>query len=71
MAIQVTINGITGSSPYDIYICQSNGTNCFYISTISMVPYIFDIPEPYNTATSYMVKVIDNNNCLITGIESI
>ena len=71
MAIQVTINGITGSSPYDIYICQSNGTNCFYISTISTVPYIFDIPEPYNTATSYMVKVIDNNNCLITGIESI
>lgn len=71
MAIQVTINGITGSSPYDVYICQSNGTNCFYISTISTVPYIFDIPEPYNTATSYMVKVIDNNNCLITGIESL
>lgn len=71
MAIQVTINAITGTSPYDIYICQSNGTNCFYISTITTTPYVFDIPEPYNTATSYMVKVIDNNNCLITGIESL
>lgn len=71
MAIQVTINAITGTSPYDIYICQSNGTNCFYISTITTIPYVFDIPEPYNTATSYMVKVIDNNNCLITGIESL
>lgn len=71
MAIQVTINAITGTSPYDIYICQSNGTNCFYISTITTTPYVFDIPEPYNTVTSYMVKVIDNNNCLITGIESL
>jgi hypothetical protein len=71
MAIQVTINSITGNSPFDIYICQSNGTNCFYISTILTTPYIFDIPEPYNTATSYMVKVIDNNNCQTTGIESL
>jgi len=71
MAIQVTINGITGTSPFDIYICQSNGTNCFYMTTISSTPYVFDIPEPYNTATTYMVKVIDNNNCQVTGIQSV
>lgn len=71
MAIQVTIDGITGTSPYDIYLCQSNGTGCFYISTISVIPYIFDIPEPYNNSTSYMVKVIDANNCVVTGVESL
>lgn len=71
MAVQVTISSITGSSPYDIYICQSGGTGCFYITTTSTVPYVFDIPTPYNTSTSYMLKVIDANNCIITGITSI
>lgn len=71
MAVQVTINNITGSSPYDIYICQPNGTGCFYISTITTLPYVFDIPEPYNTSTSYLLKVIDSNNCVITGIGNV
>jgi hypothetical protein len=71
MAIQVTINGITGQSPFDIYICQSNGTGCFYISTIESMPYVFDIPEPYNNSTSYQLKVIDDNGCIITGIEDV
>lgn len=71
MAVQVTINNITGSSPYDVYICQPNGTGCFYISTITTLPYVFDIPEPYNTSTSYLLKVIDSNNCVITGIGNV
>ena len=67
MAVQVTINGITGQSPYDVYICQSNGTGCFYISTTSVIPYVFDIPAPYNNSAAYMLKVIDSNNCIISG----
>jgi len=67
MAVQVTISGITGQSPYDVYICQSNGTGCFYISTTSVIPDVFDIPAPYNNSVSYMLKVIDSNNCTITG----
>jgi hypothetical protein len=67
MAVQVTINSITGQSPYDIYVCQGNGTGCFYYSTTSVIPYVFDIPAPYNTSPSYMLKVIDSNNCIITG----
>jgi hypothetical protein len=71
MAVQVTINSITGQSPYDIYICQSGGTNCFYITTISSTPYIFDIPAPYNTSSSYMLKIIDTNNCIISGTTTV
>lgn len=73
MAVQVTINDITGSTPFDIYICQSGGTSCFYMTTIpsSSLPYVFDIPEPYNTSLSYMLKVIDNNNCVITGVTTV
>lgn len=71
MALQVTISGITGTSPYDIYICQTGGTSCFYMTTISSVPYVFDIPAPYNTSSAYMLKIIDNNQCIITGIQSV
>jgi hypothetical protein len=71
MAVQVTINGITGQSPFDIYICQSDGTGCFYMTTISTMPYVFDIPSPQDTSLSYMLKVIDNNNCVVTGIEPV
>lgn len=71
MAVQVTISSITGQSPYDIYICQTGGTSCFYMTTISSVPYIFDIPSPYNTSNAYMLKIIDNNGCVISGISNV
>jgi hypothetical protein len=71
MGLEVTINGIIGTSPYDLYICQPNGNGCFYISTISSTPYSFIIPPPYDTGLAYMLKVIDTENCIISGITSI
>ena len=71
MAIKVTINNVTGQTPYDIYICHGNGTGCFYMATTSTIPYTFDIPEPYDSSTQYMVKIIDDNACVITGIEDV
>lgn len=67
MSVQVTINSITGQSPYDVYICQTGGTGCFYMTTIITTPYIFNIPTPYDTSSSYMLKLIDNNGCIISG----
>jgi hypothetical protein len=70
MAVQVTINDISGATPYNIYICQNTGVGCFYISTITdsdLPNYIFNIPPPYDTASSYMLKVVDANNCIISG----
>jgi hypothetical protein len=69
MAVQVTINDITGATPFNIYVCQSDGSGCFYYGTTSTLPYVFDIPAPNNTSSSYMLKIIDNNNCIITGVE--
>ena len=71
MALQVTINNITGQAPYDIYICQTGGKSCFYMTTIISAPYSFDIPAPYNTSEAYMLKVIDSIGCITTGIESV
>ena len=73
MAIEVTINSLTGTSPYDVYICQFDGTGCFYIDTITSgeFPYVFDVPSPYNSASAYCVKVIDNLGCVITGCKDL
>lgn len=71
MELQVTINGITGQSPFDIYVCQPDGTGCFYVSTVSVLPYSFNIPTPYNVSSDYMVKAVDSNNCIISGTSSV
>lgn len=71
MPINVTINAITGQSPYDIYICQPDGTSCFYINTITTLPYSFDIPSPYDLGDEYMLKVIDDNTCVISGTTTV
>jgi hypothetical protein len=73
MAVQVTINDITGSTPYQVYICQTGNTGCFYISEINDgdLPYVFDIPAPYNNAESYLLKIIDNFGCIISGTTSV
>lgn len=71
MGVQVNINAITGQSPYDVYICQPDGTSCFYISTITALPYTFNIPSPYDISDEYMLKVIDNNNCVISGTSTV
>jgi hypothetical protein len=41
------------------------------MATITSVPYTFTIPQPYNTSTSYMLKLIDDNGCIITGVQNV
>ena len=66
MAIQVTINSLTGTSPYDVYICDGIVSNCIYIATINLTPFVFDVPAPLDSESSLCVKVVDVNNCIIT-----
>jgi hypothetical protein len=67
MGTQVNINGITGQSPFNIYVCLTEGTQCIFIDKIENTPYDFIIPPPYDTLSSYMLKIIDGNNSVITG----
>lgn len=71
MALTITISAVTGVSPYDVYICQGDGTGCFFIDEITSVPYTFDIPVPYDTALAYMVKIVDAEGCIITATQSL
>jgi hypothetical protein len=65
MSTQVTINSLTGTSPYDVYVCDSNVLNCVYIATISSTPYVFDVPPPLDAQSEICVKVVDINGCEI------
>ena len=71
MAVQVTINSLTGTSPYDVYVCDSLVSNCVYIATINSTPYVFDVPAPLDAQTELCVKVVDTNGCIITQCGSV
>jgi hypothetical protein len=70
MPTQITINSISGVSPYDVYLCDNPLTTCIWIDTIisSQLPYVFDVPSIMESQTSFNIKVVDDNNC--TVIES-
>jgi len=73
MAVVVSINALTGTSPYDVYVCQPDGSSCFYMSRITTgdLPYVFDIPAPYDNSNEYLLKVIDASACVLTGTSAI
>ena len=61
----VTVDNIVGTSPYEIYLCLSGGSPCYYIDyiTTSDLPYNFSVPLPLQGQQGYCVKVIDGVNC--------
>jgi hypothetical protein len=69
--ISVNILGITGQSPYDIYVCQSSINDCIYINTISGTTYSFELPKPFDNNVQYILKVVDNNGRVITKTTSV
>ena len=73
MASFIQITSVTGTSPYDVYVCDVFGTNCNLVGTIvGTVPpvYSFSIPAMFNYAQVVIVKVIDFNNCETFHIET-
>ena len=47
MPIEITINGITGVSPFDVYVCDPTNTVCVYINEFKSfeLPSTFEIPD--------------------------
>lgn len=60
----VGINGLTGASDFDVWICDdvTSGATCLYITTISGSPYNFTLPSQYEN-TTFCVKIVDSNGC--------
>lgn len=68
MANLITVNQITGDSPFQVYLCLSGGTTCYFVDTItsSQIPYNFYTPTPIENYDYYCLRVIDNVGCVIT-----
>ena len=59
----IQINSLSGTSPFDIYVCDQTITYCFFVSAITSSPYVFDVPPPLDQSTPIILKVVDSNNC--------
>jgi hypothetical protein len=70
MPNEITISGITGSSPFDIFTCDTGRTTCIYMKTVtpSDLPTSFDVPIIFEPLLSVNVKIVDDNNCEINEI---
>jgi hypothetical protein len=68
MPTTVTITNLAGSSPFDVWVCNTGLTTCIYVDTITTAPYTFEIPSIYSSFSQFVVKVIDDNECIKTNI---
>lgn len=71
MSLITNITEIEGIPPYNVYVCNADGTGCFYINTITSAPYSFIIPPPKNNLSEYMLLLKDANARIISGITSV
>ncbi len=62
MSQQVTITSVTANTPVEIYYCDSTSGSCVYVSTVSVFPFTFDVPPPYDEQ-NIVIKIVDTQNC--------
>lgn len=67
MGRQYSIQYITGTPEYNVFVCDSTGLNCIYLATIADydLPFTQEIPAPYDIMQEYIIKIIDINGCEI------
>jgi hypothetical protein len=70
MPIDITINDISGQTPFDVYVCNTGQTYCVYSATITSgdLPYAFEVPISFLNSESVNLRIIDDNDCQINEI---
>jgi hypothetical protein len=63
MSQQVIITSVTANTPVNIYYCDAMSASCVFVSTVSVFPYTFDVPSPYNLE-NFTVKIQDTQGCI-------
>lgn len=74
MPSEIIINGITGTSPYYVYLCDTGTTVCVYINQITDadLPYTFTPPSVLQYTNDYIVQIIDSGNpCVILATPTL
>lgn len=67
MPISIVINDLSGTTPYDIYLCDNTSTTCVYIDRISSSPYEFEVPKIFVKLPDVNLKIVDSSGCEITS----
>ena len=63
MAQEVIITSVTANTPVDIYYCDSTSGSCVSVATVSVFPYTFTVPDPYDF-NDIVIKIIDSQGCV-------
>jgi hypothetical protein len=64
---QIQITNISGTEPFQIYVCDFTYTYCEYVTTISSIvylPYNFNLPINFDNVDKLIIKIIDGNGCV-------
>lgn len=70
---QITINTISGTSPYDIYVCDINQIYCeLALTGVTAVPPSINltIPSAFTYSPIVLIKIIDSSGCTTTETYS-
>jgi hypothetical protein len=59
----VTISSITANTPVNVYYCNSMSASCVFVSAVSVFPYTFEVPPPYDEK-NIVIKIIDAQGCI-------
>jgi hypothetical protein len=56
---------LSGSSPYNIYVCDITNTYCFLVSGSTSIPPLisFVVPPPLDIVNEILLKIVDDNGC--------
>lgn len=67
MPTNITLSSISGSSPFNIYVCDTGYTSCIYVDTITTlgVPYVINVPVLLTSLPTVVIRVVDSNDCII------
>ena len=64
MSSKITITSVSGATtPYTLYVCDSNGNNCSVLTTDASPTGDFTLSSFFDGAPAVMLKIIDGNNC--------
>ena len=63
MSVAITISDVSGTSPFNVYVCDEPVTTCIFVKTITSAPYEFDVPSIFMKLSSVNLKVVDDNGC--------
>ncbi len=66
MSCTLQISGITGSSPYSIYVCDYTFYECVFVGTYSeplTYPFYIPVPSSMEGSSKIIVKIDDASGC--------